>query len=133
MSNIKPKICGVVLKRKAGKEYEYLMVRQVHTWSFPKGHPEKCDTDDMETAIRELKEETGIRLSKSILSYESRMRVGTNKRLYLVNADEHMKDIVYPSKFIKTREIAEVKWMTREEVSKVKYNMFVSRWIKSVY
>jgi 8-oxo-dGTP pyrophosphatase MutT (NUDIX family) len=130
---MKPKICGVVLKRTSGETVEYLLVRQCHMWSFPKGHPEKCDTDDMDTAIRELKEETGIVLSKEGLSFEKRMRVGNEKRLYLVDADEQKAHIMYPPTFQKTREISEVKWMTREEVSKVKYNMFVARWIRSVY
>jgi 8-oxo-dGTP pyrophosphatase MutT (NUDIX family) len=29
-------------------------------WSFPKGHPERGDTSEVHTAIREVGEETGI-------------------------------------------------------------------------
>ena len=52
--------CGVVPFRRLGNTVEYLLVQhQAGHWSFPKGHPEG-DESAVETARRELAEETGI-------------------------------------------------------------------------
>jgi len=55
--------CGVILVlRKSGDEDRFLILHQnnkTKVWSFPKGHVEGDETPK-ETAIRELKEETGI-------------------------------------------------------------------------
>ena len=56
------KSCGMILYYKGEKGIEYLLLHhpQGH-FSFPKGHIEKNDKNDQETAIRELEEETGIK------------------------------------------------------------------------
>ncbi len=53
--------CGVVPYRlTADGEREYLLIQHnAGHWAFPKGHPEKGETD-LEAARRELAEETGI-------------------------------------------------------------------------
>ena len=53
--------CGALLYRNLSGTKEYLLLRQAGsgTWSFPKGHMEKYETEQ-ETAMRELVEETGI-------------------------------------------------------------------------
>ncbi|MDR0197265.1 MAG: NUDIX domain-containing protein [Oscillospiraceae bacterium] len=55
------KSCGAVVYRKYHGNTEILLVRHVRSgyWSFPKGHIEKGE-NEVETAIREIKEETGI-------------------------------------------------------------------------
>jgi bis(5'-nucleosidyl)-tetraphosphatase len=59
---MKESSAGVLLFRQAKKrEYLLLLYEEGH-WDFPKGHIEKGETEQ-ETAIRELKEETGITLS----------------------------------------------------------------------
>ncbi|MBN2585509.1 NUDIX domain-containing protein [Patescibacteria group bacterium] len=51
---------GVVPIYRDGKEIKFLLVRHnVGHWSFPKGHPEAGETE-VESALRELREETGI-------------------------------------------------------------------------
>ena len=51
---------GVIPIRRQGDQYLYLLV-QHHAghWAFPKGHAEKGESD-IDTARRELREETGI-------------------------------------------------------------------------
>jgi len=55
------KSCGVLPYRHVGNEKEYLIVFEQFSkaWSLPKGHMEAGETE-LETALRELKEETGL-------------------------------------------------------------------------
>lgn len=55
------KSCGVIpyRKRELGIELLRLLQRENGKWSFPKGHAEPGETEQ-ETALRELKEETGL-------------------------------------------------------------------------
>ncbi len=53
--------CGAIVFRKVDGVVRYLLIknrRSTH-WSFPKGHIEQGETDE-QTALREVKEETGI-------------------------------------------------------------------------
>ncbi|MDD4541790.1 MAG: NUDIX domain-containing protein [Eubacteriales bacterium] len=52
--------CGAIVFREIDNELRVLLVQHSAShWSFPKGHVE-CGETDCETAIREVKEETGI-------------------------------------------------------------------------
>ena len=52
--------CGVVLFRVIDGQREFLLVQhQAGHWAFPKGHPEDDETP-IETARREVREETGL-------------------------------------------------------------------------
>lgn len=55
------KSCGAIVYRKFHGNTEILLIKHVNSghWSFPKGHVEKGETE-VETALREIKEETGI-------------------------------------------------------------------------
>lgn len=56
------KSCGAIIIYKAGENnYKVLLVKNHNGryWSFPKGHVEKGETEE-QTAIREIKEETGL-------------------------------------------------------------------------
>lgn len=55
------KSCGGVVYRKYHGNTEILLIRHVGSshWSFPKGHVESGETE-IQTAEREIKEETGI-------------------------------------------------------------------------
>ena len=54
------KSCGAVICRGDGEKREYLLIKQnAGHWGFPKGHVEAGETE-IETALREVKEETGL-------------------------------------------------------------------------
>ena len=55
------KSCGAVVYRKSHGNIEILLIKHLNSghWSFPKGHVEKHETEE-QTALREIKEETGI-------------------------------------------------------------------------
>lgn len=55
------KSCGAVIFRKARDKYAVLLIKNrfAEFWSFPKGHVEEGE-NEYQTAIREVKEETGI-------------------------------------------------------------------------
>jgi 8-oxo-dGTP pyrophosphatase MutT (NUDIX family) len=58
---INEKSCGAIVYRKHHGNTEILLIKHVNSghWSFPKGHVEANETE-VETAIREIKEETGL-------------------------------------------------------------------------
>ena len=51
--------CGIVLARETSEGWVTLMLRAYRNWDFPKGVCEDGETP-LETAIREVAEETGI-------------------------------------------------------------------------
>ncbi len=55
------KSCGAIVYRKFHGNTEILLIRHIKSgyWSFPKGHVEGDETE-VETAMREIKEETNI-------------------------------------------------------------------------
>ena len=55
------KSCGAVIFRKTRGKYAVLLIKNRYAdfWSFPKGHVEDGE-NEYQTAIREVKEETGI-------------------------------------------------------------------------
>jgi tRNA nucleotidyltransferase (CCA-adding enzyme) len=56
--------CGAVIYREYSSEFEFLIIssRSDGYWSFPKGHIEKGESE-RETAVREVKEETGLKVN----------------------------------------------------------------------
>lgn len=55
------KSCGVIVFRNTDGVREYLLLHYPGGhWDYPKGHVEEFDNSELETAKRELEEETGI-------------------------------------------------------------------------
>ncbi len=67
------KSCGVIPYRMSGADREYLIVFEQFSkcWSLPKGHMESGETEQ-QTALRELKEETGL---SAVLDCNSRVTI----------------------------------------------------------
>lgn len=60
------KSVGIIPVRRDDNDFLFLLVHQVlGHWAFPKGHPNPEETE-LETALRELREETGIKESKIV-------------------------------------------------------------------
>ncbi len=55
------KSCGAIVYRRYHGNIEILLIKHINSghWSFPKGHVEGDETE-LETARREIKEETGL-------------------------------------------------------------------------
>lgn len=61
---IKEKSCGALVFRKISGNTELLLIKHRcgGHWSFPKGHVESGE-NELQTALREIKEETGLEVS----------------------------------------------------------------------
>lgn len=116
MENKLSKACGFILVSKS-KPRKFLLLHQVTgNWSFPKGHTEG-DENEKETALRELKEETGITevnflpLPPIVEEYdfpkdgETWHKINT---LFFAETDEVEIEM-------QVKEILEYKWVTFEE------------------
>ena len=66
------KSCGAIVFRKFHGNVEILLIKHANGghWSFPKGHVEEGETE-VETATREIFEETGISVMFGILTTDN--------------------------------------------------------------
>jgi len=64
-STCRMKKCGIILYNEDTRCYLLVLGMKSQKWGFPKGHMERGETEQ-ETALRELKEETGIDLLKPL-------------------------------------------------------------------
>ena len=95
-------------------------------WSFPKGHQEAGETD-VETALRETKEETG--LDVEILDYEP-IKTGhlihggtAYKEILLFLAKPLNEDLV-----LQDGEVEKAEWVQFEDVSKILNGYYLEAW-----
>ena len=104
------KSCGAIVYRKFHGNTEILLIKHVNSghWSFPKGHVEFGETE-VETALREVKEETGIDIIidptfREIVSFSPKK--GTQKAVvYFIGKARHTD--YTPQE----EEIAEIRWV----------------------
>ncbi len=116
------KSCGAVIYRVHQNELQVLLVKQYPGghWAFPKGHVEP-DEEEVETAIREVKEETGL-----VIQIDPHFRTTVR---YLV-APETEKEVVYfaaqPLSEVILRqedEIEDIQWISfPEALKKITFN-----------
>ena len=104
------KSCGAIVYRKHHGNTEILLIKHINSghWSFPKGHVEANETE-IETAIREIKEETNIDVIvdptfREIVSYSPKKDTQKDVVYFVAKARsfEHIPQ---------EEEIAEVKWV----------------------
>ena len=108
------KSCGVILYRKSNGATQYLLLFQnvSRTWSFPKGHMERGETE-FDTAIREVYEETGIDIQNiSDFRAETRYTIGGKIEKYVVLFAAETAD---EPKTTDLNEIQEMRWVTADE------------------
>lgn len=104
------KSCGAVIFRKYHGNTELLLIKHVigGHWSFPKGHVESGETEE-ETAIREIKEETGIDVElcsafREVVSYSPKRDTTKDVIYFLAKA----KNFNYTPQ---EEEVAQIKWV----------------------
>jgi len=93
-------------------------------WSFPKGHREVYDSTPLDCALRELKEETGIKLDTSYVG-SKRFRAG---EYFIYLLPEEMQ-----AKPEDTNEIQNAKWFSVEELASLNKNVDVSMFTNFVH
>ncbi len=112
------KSCGAIVYRKFHGNTELLLIKHANGghWSFPKGHVEPGETE-LETAAREIREETGIEVIidptfREIVSYSPKK--------------DTQKDVIYFLARAKTfdyvpqeEEIAQIRWVELGRVHEV--------------
>lgn len=112
------KSCGAVIYRKIDGNIEFLAVshRNDGHWGFPKGHVEENESEE-QTAIREVFEETGLRVNLIYgfrVSVEYLIKQGTMKEVvyFLTQVQDEIVDI-------EIDEIADYKWSSFQTTKKI--------------
>ncbi len=110
---------GVIVKKEDGKLNVLLIKDSYGHWTWPKGHIEKEESSE-EAALREVREETGLKTLEIIEEIDSqeywytlkRVKVHKIVHIYLIKAKsgEKLK--------IQKEEIQEGKWFLPEEATK---------------
>ena len=106
-----------------------LLVQDAHTkkWGFPKGHMESFETSDVQTAIRECQEETGLKegdyeILPGTLMYNSYVfRYARLKGSYLSKTLIKAPD----------SELLDLKWISLDDIlrnTKLSMNIYIRTW-----
>jgi 8-oxo-dGTP pyrophosphatase MutT (NUDIX family) len=104
---------GVVVVRREGGAWRYLLLRAFHYWDFPKGMVE-AEEEPLEAACREVAEETGVQDLVFAWGHEFRETLpygqGKVARYYL--AETHQTKVILPiSRELGRPEHHEYRWM----------------------
>lgn len=112
-------VFGTILYSPQGR---FLAVRGRHSqkWSFPKGHPEGNESD-LECALRETWEETGVRLPSQ---YHTELTLGTG-RYYVYYVDSEPTASIQDANEIQT-----TAWMTASQLNRADHNVDVSWFLR---
>ena len=111
------KSCGAIVYRNIGGTIRYLLIknRRSSNWSFPKGHIEKGESLE-ETAIREVREEAGIKIdifpdfmSKS--QYTVQNKIQKTVHIFVATTKDEQTKIQY-------EEIEDYIWLPYESAHK---------------
>lgn len=121
---------GIVMKWRRGGDTRYLLLKGADTgiWSFPKGHTEPEDVTPLDTAVREVSEETGLRVDLDYRLTRQSTRYGRN--LYWEAETTHY---FTPKITLRSREHSTYLWLTFDEIINVKaskVNRDIREWVK---
>jgi 8-oxo-dGTP pyrophosphatase MutT (NUDIX family) len=101
-------------------------------WGFPKGHREEEDTTDLETAVRECNEETGLSTNDYIIHNES-FRVSKGSQSYIFRyavLNENSRTLIHSNSL---QEISELRWVPLSEIlaanSVLDGNKYLRSWV----
>ena len=114
------KVYGVIL---ISKNNRVLLVkgRCRNIWSFPKGHY-KASEGELNCALRECFEETGISLRDVKYNYYRKLSSGS----YFIYTDMEEEDTIIQD----LNEISEVSWVSIAEMLNLRTNIDVSRFLQ---
>ncbi len=104
------KSCGAIVYRRFHGNVEILLIKHVNSghWSFPKGHVEGTETE-LETARREIKEETGLDV---ILDQTFRETVSYSPKRNTQKVVVYFLALARNYDFVRQEEeIAEIRWV----------------------
>ncbi len=104
------KSCGALVFRRFHGNTELLLIKHANGghWSFPKGHVESGETE-VETALREIKEETGIDVIidpsfREVISYSPKKDTQKDVIYFIARAQNY-------DYTPQEEEIAQIKWV----------------------
>ena len=104
------KSCGAIVYRRFHGNVEILLIKHINSghWSFPKGHVEGDETE-LETAKREIKEETGLDV---ILDQTFRETVSYSPKRDTQKVVVYFLALARNYDFVpQAEEIAEIRWV----------------------
>jgi 8-oxo-dGTP pyrophosphatase MutT (NUDIX family) len=105
-------------------------------WGFPKGHRESYDKTDLDTAIRECREETGLRAEDYTVHHEV-FKVSKGSQSYLfryavMKSDKNKANVVAGPSY----EIADVRWVPIQQLLSAQNvldgNKYLRTWIEDL-
>ncbi|MEM0481218.1 MAG: NUDIX domain-containing protein [Candidatus Aenigmatarchaeota archaeon] len=111
--------CGAIIFRKENGNLYFLLLKYPNYWGFPKGEQEENE-NEIDTAKREIKEETGIEDLKFIFGFRKEYEYSyflkgkrINKKAIFFLAETKQKEVKI------SWEHEDYKWATLEEALKI--------------
>lgn len=111
----KEKSCGALVCRRENNKLQILVLkhRMGGHWSFPKGHVESRETE-RETALREVREETGLQISivdkfREMVTYSPKPGVEKDVVYFLGFANDSRTTM-------QVEEVSEIRWVDIDSV-----------------
>jgi 8-oxo-dGTP pyrophosphatase MutT (NUDIX family) len=117
-------------------DFRVLLVQDAKTkkWGFPKGHRESNETSDLQTATREVEEETGIPVTAYVVQ-DPAFRITKGSSSYLFRyALLHSNNSV--GQIQNRREIGEIQWISILDLMQnpdlLDGNKYLRTWISNI-
>lgn len=111
----KEKSCGAIVFYLKDNKEQILLIKHANSghWSFPKGHVEAKETE-VETALREIREETGINVSidtrfREVVTYSPKKDVLKDVVYFFATSEEY-------ETFNQEEEVSDIKWVDLSSV-----------------